>query len=95
LKILYTFVEIKTNQTTRTMKQTEEILLDDKKLRLLGYRRTSEFFWDINEPLATIHEWNAKYIFSSTGKELNYVSDVQKEYFKFTNKILTFKQQEQ
>jgi hypothetical protein len=73
------------------MKQTHEILLDDINLTLLGYSPDGEFFWDINEPFVTIHEWNGKYIFTSTGKELNYVSDLQKEYYKFTNKILTFK----
>jgi hypothetical protein len=72
----------------------KEILLDDINLTLLGYYPINEFFWTTDEPFVTIHILNGKYIFSSTGKELIYVSDVQKEYFKFTNKILTFKQQE-
>jgi hypothetical protein len=67
-----------------------EILLDDINLTLLGYYPDNEFFWTRDEPFVTIHIINGKYIFSSTGKELNYVSDLQKEYFKFTNKILTF-----
>ena len=68
----------------------DEILLDDINLTLLGYYPDNEFFWTRDEPFVTIHIINEKYIFSSTGKELNYVSDLQKEYFKFTNKILTF-----
>ena len=69
----------------------DEISVNDITLTLLGYYPDGEFFWTINEPFVTIHEFNGKYIFTSTGKELNYVSDVQKEYFKFTNKTLIFK----
>jgi hypothetical protein len=69
----------------------EQIALNDITLTLLGYYPDGEFCWSTDEPFVTIHEFNGKYIFSSTGRTLNYVSDVQNEYFKFTNKFLTLK----
>lgn len=69
----------------------EDLILDDLTLLMLGYMPEDGVFWDIGEPFVTVHRVNGKYIFSSTGQELKYVSDLQKAYKRFTKKDLTFK----
>lgn len=62
--------------------------LNDIFLMQLGYFPDGPCLWTTNEPFVTVHQMNGKYIFSATGKELTNVSDLKKEYFKFTNKKL-------
>ena len=65
--------------------------LNDITLIMLGYMPDGCMLWTTDEPFTTVHELNGKYIFSTTGQELKYVSDLQQAYYRFTNKNLNFK----